>query len=444
MGNYCDPEIKKGINEYDSMRPVTQSQYHSVKQSELHQTDSSSHPRYNIFISHLDCLESESSDSLIKTTSPVDMNQADKESVLKLEHHESDSDTLENNLPEKKNLVGEPKETLHSSKMSVDRSSSNASLESEELQSLDQEKDPDVILLEQFLTPKSISAEEESENKFSPQQRPSLISLQHKPMWSQNQFRRDDEGETACLVNMLVAEINSAAEQNETLARSGHPTSLSQGKTLREGKVMLQQVLRIKESEALMLENEILEKKNLIGKQDETLAQLNQQRVKRARDLRDMENRIANIKMHSELKKRAFNVAKQQNDERASRTVTLVEGRLFKFGSEDMSDPEEKWVQVRRYPRGQVIMDYAELFFSAKFKRNQIISVERGEKYYNGDNSSYKGRIFAVCSTSTAKNRQMVFVADSDELCEHWIETIKGALEHKRENIDLKLQDDSS
>lgn len=443
MGNYCEPDGKNDIKEYDGMRPV-KSQYSGVKNTKLYQTDSSSAPRYNIVVTQLDCLDSGSDESLIKMTSPVDMNRADKESVLNVEHHEYDTEILENKLPENKNLVDKPKETFHRTSISIDRSSSNTYLASEELQSLDQDTEPDVILLEQFLTPKSITVEEQRENIISPQQRTSLISLEHKHKWSENQFRRDDEGETACLVNMLVVEINSAAEQNETLARSGYPTSLSEGKTLREGKVMLQQVLQMKESEALMLENEILEKKNLIGKQDETLAQLNQQRAERARDLKDMEYRIANIRLHTVLKKRAFRVAKQQNEEKSSRTVTLVEGRLFKFGSEDMTDPKEKWVQVRLYPKGQVILDYAELFFSAKFVRNQIISVERGEKYYSGDSSSYRARIFAVRSTSTTKNRWMVFVADSDELCEHWIETIKGALEQKPKDFDLKLQDDSS
>merc|ERR1719193_487765 len=152
---------------------------------------------------------SESTNSLNKVTSPVDMDQVDKESVPKLEHHESDVDRLQNNLPEKKNMVDKPKETCHGSKMSVDRSSLKPSQESEELQSLvDHDVDPDVILLEQFLTPKSITAEEQSENKYSPQQKTSLISSMNKKKWCQNQFSRDDEGETACLVNMLVAEIN--------------------------------------------------------------------------------------------------------------------------------------------------------------------------------------------------------------------------------------------
>jgi len=156
------------------------------------------------------------------------------------------------------------------------------------------------------------------------------------------------------------------------------------------------------------------------------LTRISKQKEERVKDLKNLENRFATIKLQSELKERAF-IVDSGNEEKSSKTVTLNEGKLFKFGKGGLTFPKVKWIQLRLYPQGHVILDYAEPFLCAKVERNQITAVERGEKYLSGDSSSYNGRVFAVRTTSTGKHRHMVFAVESKELCGQWIESIKCA-----------------
>lgn len=250
---------------------------------------------------------------------------------------------------------------------------------------------------------------------------------------------RNDEVETSCLKTDLLAEKKSAVEHNKTAVKKGDQVSSCIGNSVDKDKNVRQQLQLNEEDEVHRLENEILEKRKVIDKQNETLTQLRDQKEERAKDLKNLEHRVATIKLQSELKERAFIVASEANKEKSSRMMTLIEGRLFKFGRGGMTNPKEKWVQLRRYPKGQVVLDYAELFFSVKFERNQVISVERGERYLSGDGSLYKGRVFAVRTTSRDKHKHMVFAAGNEGLCGKWIEIIKHAIDQKQTDVNLRL-----
>jgi len=238
---------------------------------------------------------------------------------------------------------------------------------------------------------------------------------------------RIQDGEKSCLENELVAEKKPTVEQNETAVKNSKQVTPSKVNTDNKDDSLQEQLLLNEEAEFHRLENEISEKKKQVAKQDETLTRISKQKVERANALKNLENRVATIKLQSELKERAFIVDSIGNEEKSSKTMTLNEGKLFKFGKGGLTFPKEKWVQLRLYPERQVILDYAELFLSAKVERNQITAVERGEKYLSGDSSSYNGRVFAVRTTSTGKHRHMVFAVESKELCGRWIESIQDA-----------------
>jgi len=103
--------------------------------------------------------------------------------------------------------------------------------------------------------------------------------------------------------------------------------------------------------------------------------------------------------------------------------------------------PKEEWVQVRLLPTGQVVLDNAETFFSAKFERNEIISIERGEEFFGNKSCPYNGRVFAICTLSSEKYKKMVFAVETKELCGHWIERVKRSLDENRSdafNVDAE------
>jgi len=247
-------------------------------------------------------------------------------------------------------------------------------------------------------------------------------------------IRRNDEVETSCLKNDLIAEKKSAVEHNKSAVEKGNQATSSIGSKVDGDENERHSMQQTPEVEVHRLENEILEKRKVVDKQNVTLALLSNQKEERAKDLQNLEHRLATIQLQSELK-RAFFVASTGEYEKSPKTVTLFEGRLFKFGRGGMTNPKEKWVQLRRYPKLQVILDYAELFFSQKFERNQIISVEKGERYLSGNGTMYRGRVFAVRTTSTGKHKYMVFAADNEGLCRNWIEVIKRALDKRQTNV---------
>jgi len=220
----------------------------------------------------------------------------------------------------------------------------------------------------------------------------------------------------------LKLDIDSSKMSEETT---------SVGSMDHEDKNRLQQLLMDELAEVARLENELLEKKKRVDEQNETLSQMKEQKVERVKDLKNEETRVANLKLQTELRERELIVARQHCEDNFSRTVTLIEGRLLNFVKGGRINPKEKWVQVRLLPKGQVILDHAETFFSERFERNEIISVERGEKFLIGIGSPYDGRVFAISTLSSEKHKKMVFAAETKELGGQWIERIKRALDEK-------------
>jgi len=270
--------------------------------------------------------------------------------------------------------------------------------------------------------------------KYSPQKENSVDvqnktkSCDFKTTAEIKDTRPNDEVETNSLKNDLLAERKTAVQHNKrTAVKKCSQEISSRGDRVDTDENVKQQLQLNEEDEVHRLENEILEKRKVVDKQNETLTRLSEQKEERVKDLKNLEYRVATIKLQSELKERAYIIASEGHNE--STTVTLIEGRLFKFGRGGMTHPKEKWVQLRRYPKGQVVLDYAELFFSEKYERNQITHVERGERYLGGNASLYSGRVFAVRTTSTGKHKHMVFATDSEGLCEKWVEIIKLAFE---------------
>jgi len=460
MGNVCNPSHNTTFDLQDNT--ANESNVAGSKQSELHTNDTAGNSTDNKEKPQIDSLESGNPGKSENATIPgsVDQEQStggkqkgnedgeqstggkqqgnDKAAVEHSEMKPGESlkpvEHLEKKPGETLKPVDEQKENLVSSSegSNLSLSTSNVLAEGAQIEKeVNQDKDWEIVELEYVIPQEKNNVDMQNistvDNSKKQEEITSPISLEHDNKHTVEDTGRIDEAERSCLDKVLLAEKKPTVEHNETAVKSSKEVTPSIVNTDNKDDNLQEQSLLNEEAELHRLENEISEKKKLVAKQNETLTQISKQKLERAKDLKNLENRVATITLQSELKERAFIVDNIGNEEKSSKTVTLNEGKLFKFGKGGLTFPKVKWIQLRLYPQGHVILDYAEPFLCAKVERNQITAVERGEKYLSGDSSSYNGRVFAVRTTSTGKHRHMVFAAESKELCGQWIECIKCA-----------------
>jgi len=448
MGNVCDPRIDDTTIDLQD-NTANESNVAGAKQSELKKNDTTGNSMNNHAKNQIDSSKSENPEKSEKATIPgiVVQEQSkggkqqgndDQEQSTEGKLQGKDKTAVEHS--EKKPCeiqkpVDEQKENLvASSQGSKSLSMTNvlpegAQIENQQ-QKINQDIEEEVVALEYVIPKEKSNVDVQNistvDNSKKQNDITSPISAEHENKHTAEDSGRIHEAERSRVENELIAEKKPTVEHNKTAVKNSEQVTQSKVNTDTKDDNLKEQSRLNEEAEFLRLENEISEKKKLVAKQNETLTRISKQKVERAKDLKNLENRVATIKLQSELKERAF-IVDSGYEEKSSKTVTLNEGKLFKFGKGGLTFPKEKWVQLRLYPEGQVILDYAELFLSAKVERNQITAVERGEKYLSGDSSSYNGRVFAVRTTSTGKHRHMVFAVETKELCGQWIESIKCA-----------------
>jgi len=457
MGNVCNPGHNSTFDLQDNT--ANESNVAGAKQSELHRNDTAGNSTDNKEKPQIDSLKSGNPGKSENATIPGSVDQEQRASAsasesasaaggkqkgnedgeqstggiqqgndkAAVEHSEKKpGETLKPVEEQKENLV----DSSEGSNQSL--STSNVLAEGAQIEKeVNQDKDEEIVALEYVIPQEKNNVDMQNistvDNSKKQEEITSPISLEHDNKHTVEDTGRIDEAERSCLDNELVAEKKPTVEHNETAVKSSKQVTPSIVNTDNKDDNLQEQSLLNEEAELHRLENEISEKKKLVAKQNETLTQISKQKVERAKDLKNLENRVATITLQSELKERAFIVDNIGNEEKLSKTVTLNEGKLFKFGKGGLTFPKVKWIQLRLYPQGHVILDYAEPFLCAKVERNQITAVERGEKYLSGNSSSYNGRVFAVRTTSTGKHRHMVFAVESKELCGRWIESIQDA-----------------
>jgi len=444
MGNVCDPRIDNTTIDLQD-NTANESNVAGAKQSELNKNDTTGNSMNNHAKNQIDSSKSgnpeKSEKATVQEQSEGGKQQGNEDQEQSTEGKQQGNDKTAVEHSEKKPCetqkpVDEQKENLvapsQGSMQSLSTSNvlpGGAQIENQQ-QKIDQDIEEEVVALE-YAVPKeksNVDVQNISTVVNSKKQNDitSPISAEHDNKHTVEDTGRIHEADRSRVENELLAERKPTDEQIETAIKNSEQVTPSKVNTDNKDDNLKEQSRMNEEAEFLRLENEISEKEKLVAKQNETLTRISKQKVERAKDLQNLENRVATIKLQSELKERAF-IVDSGNEEKSSKTVTLNEGKLFKFGKGGLTFPKVKWIQLRLYPQGHVILDYAEPFLCAKVERNQITAVERGEKYLSGDSSSYNGRVFAVRTTSTGKHRHMVFAVESKELCGQWIESIKCA-----------------
>jgi len=249
-------------------------------------------------------------------------------------------------------------------------------------------------------------------------------------------FTDADESESSSSFNLTCDGVeNRKLKVDFDSSKNTEETTSARSKD-DEDKDSLQHLLVKDEvAEQVRLDDELSEKIRRVKEQTETLKWIKEKKVECARDLKAEETRVTSLKLQTELKERELIAARQHCEDNFSRTVTVIEGKLFKFGEDGGRSPKEKWVQVRLFPTGQVVLDYAETFFSERFERKEIISVEPGEKFLGDKSCPYDGRVFSICTSSAEIYKKMFFAVETKELCGHWIERVKRALDEKPSDV---------
>jgi len=454
MGNYCDPN-----SDYRVVNTENRSNVLGSQEYDLLKHDNDGTQRNNRAKNQDGNLKSANPEKLEKMTVPEEVDQEDKTGKKQQETNKSVVEDAENKPCEMHAPVDEQKEILVDcseepvQSLSLDKVFADEA-QTESLQKVNQDIEEEIVVLE-YVNPPDINnsgvQNTTTVSNFKSQKEiSSPISVEHENKHIVKDIGRINELESSCLESGQLAEKKTTAEHNETAVKDSNYVTPSKGNTDKKDENLqeksqleeepskgntvnkdenLQEQAQLREEAELLrrLENAISKKKKLVAEHNETLAQISKQKAERTKDLKSLENRIGTIKLQNELKERAYIVGSMEIEEKSCRTTTLNEGKLFKFGKGGLTYPKEKWVQLRLFPKGQVILEYAELCLSAKVERNHIISVERGEKYLRGNSSPYNGRVFAVRTTSTGKHSHMVFAAESKELCGEWIECVKRA-----------------
>lgn len=420
MGNYCDP--------YDENLVInTQRKDNVLKESDLKSDSAGTTNNHSKNLTGN--LKSGNPGKLEKTTSTGNVDQEDKTDEKQQGSNKTVVEQSENKPCETENPVDEQKQIVIACSQ---KSKQSEGAQIEKPKEVNQDVEENVVVLEYVIPQEknNITVQNTTTIGVNPNTQKEIsspISVEPENKHIAKDIGRTNETGRSCLESENLAEKKTAVEHNETAEENSTQVAPSEG-NMENKKGNLQEHSQLEEeAEFRRLENEISEKKKIVAKHNETLARISKQKAERAKDLESLENRVGIIKLQNELKERAYIVGSMGNEEKSSKMVTLNEGKLFKFGRGGLTYPKEKWVQLRQYSTGHVVLDYAELLLSAKLERNQIISVEHGEKYLSGESSPYKGRVFAVRTTSTGKHRHMVFAVESKELCGEWIECIKRA-----------------
>jgi len=204
----------------------------------------------------------------------------------------------------------------------------------------------------------------------------------------------------------------------------------------KQDKQALQSQITQCDQEIVELEKQVAEQQQKLEDFKQSCVEQETEREDKVMQLRDEQNRVARLKLQTQLREKELRVAEQQADETSGCTRTYMEGNLFKFGKQGKLYPKEKLVQVHLLATGAVVLDYCENIRSTKVDRSVIDKVELGERFLSGTTEFYKGRVFAVhCSNN---KKIMVFACDNEDDCKTWLTRVQRALEDRPENVEAQ------
>lgn len=159
------------------------------------------------------------------------------------------------------------------------------------------------------------------------------------------------------------------------------------------------------------------------------LAQKEQQMKEKDEKIKEEENRIAMLKLQSELREAEARLLKD-----SQKATTLIEGKLLKFTKAGKGKPSLKLVEIMErpgevvengYSPGQLIVSWADDEKSSEVSRARVTKLYEGSENVRG--TEYANRTFSL--ETTPNKKVIAFACDSEDEKNKWFSTISGALE---------------
>jgi len=146
--------------------------------------------------------------------------------------------------------------------------------------------------------------------------------------------------------------------------------------------------------------------------------------------LHQEQSRVAVLKLQSELRDKELKIAQQNLEENTTKTKTMIEGKLFKFGRAGKLTPKQKWVWFHVLDNGVPVIDYSDNQHAASVNRLVVSKVFTDETLVGG--IYYRERVFAV--EAGPNKKVLVFAAADHEECKRWYHVIQRAVTEAPEN----------
>jgi len=200
-------------------------------------------------------------------------------------------------------------------------------------------------------------------------------------------------------------------------------------KDLEADRVQLRKLIREQEETLATLTEDLNTIRSSIREKNEAMNKQNEQLDEASQALREANQRVSKLKLQSELRDKELKNAQQNLEENVSKTKTMIEGKMLKFGRGGKLNPKQKWVWFHVLDNGLPILDWSDNVHSSSVNRLIVNRVFTNESLVTRD--FYKDRVFAVETyPNVRKDRKkvLVFAAADQEECRRWFHVMQRAV----------------
>jgi len=195
-------------------------------------------------------------------------------------------------------------------------------------------------------------------------------------------------------------------------------------KDLEADRNQLRKLIREQEETLATLTADLNKIRSSIREKNEALSKQNEALDDESQQLRDATKRVSKLKLQSELRDKELKNAQQNLEENVSKTKTMIEGKMLKFGRGGKLNPKQKWVWFHVLDNGLAILDWSDNIHSGSVNRLIVNRVFTNESLVTRD--FYRDRVFAV---ETYPNKKvLVFAAADSEECRRWFHVMQRAV----------------
>jgi len=241
------------------------------------------------------------------------------------------------------------------------------------------------------------------------------------------------EGQQGQTIDTEVKPTGAPMNMNNAIQPVPEPEVPSQPfvptKDLEADRAQLRKLIREQEETLATLTEDLNSIRSSIRDKNTAIDKQNEQLDFASQALREANARVSKLKLQSELRDKELKNAQQNLEENVSKTKTMIEGKMLKFGRGGKLNPKQKWVWFHVLDNGVPLLDWSDNSLSPSVNRLIVNRVFTNESLVTRD--FYKDRVFAVETyPNVRKDRKkvLVFAAEDQEECRRWFHVMQRAV----------------